>query len=153
MNMANKQSDITEDTIAAECIAVRLRMLNRVITRVYDDALRPLGIRSTQLNILVATARLGVARPADLCDRLQIETSTLSRNVERMKTNGWLEVVDDADRRAQPIRLTRKGRGLLERARPKWDTAQEEVKDLLGEDAFDTIDEAARRVRRVNRAE
>ena len=86
--MAKMQSKITEDTIAAECIAVRLRMLNRVITRMYDDALRPLGLRSTQLNILVATAKLGVARPADLCDRLQIETSTLSRNVDRMKTNG-----------------------------------------------------------------
>lgn len=125
--MAKQQQNTTENTIAAECIAVRLRMLNRVITRVYDDALRPLGLRSTQLNILVATARLGVARPADLCDRLQIETSTLSRNVERMKTNGWLEVVDDADGRAQPIRLTRKGRGLLERAKPKWDTAQQQV--------------------------
>ena len=151
--MAKKQLNTTENTIAAECIAVRLRMLNRVITRVYDDALRPLGLRSTQLNILVATARLGVARPADLCDRLQIETSTLSRNVERMKTNGWLEVVDDADGRAQPIRLTRKGRALLERAKPKWDTAQEEVKDLLGDHAFDTIDEVAQRVCRAKRAD
>lgn len=151
--MAKMQSKITEDTIAAECIAVRLRMLNRVITRMYDDALRPLGLRSTQLNILVATAKLGVARPADLCDRLQIETSTLSRNVDRMKTNGWLEVVDDVDGRAQPIRLTRKGRGLLERAKPKWDTAQEQVKELLGEHAFDTIEEVAQRVRRGHRTE
>lgn len=151
--MAKKQTNLTENTIAAECIAVRLRMLNRVITRIYDDALRPLGLRSTQLNILVATARLGVARPADLCDGLQIESSTLSRNVERMKTNDWLEVVDDADGRAQPIRLTRKGRGLLERARPKWDTAQAEVKKLLGKDALNTIDEAAKRVRRANRAD
>ena len=147
------QSKITEDTIAAECIAVRLRMLNRVITRIYDDALRPLGLRSTQLNILVATAKLGVARPAYLCDRLQIETSTLSRNVDRMKTNGWLEVVDDVDGRAQPIRLTRKGRGLLERAKPKWDTAQEQVKELLGEHAFDTIEEVAQRVRRGHRTD
>ena len=151
--MARKQPNPTEDTIAAECIAVRLRMLNRVITRMYDDALRPLGLRSTQLNILVATAKLGVARPADLCSHLQLETSTLSRNVDRMKTNGWLEVVDDSDRRAQPIRLTRKGRALLERAKPKWDTAQKQVKELLGEHAFGTIEQVARRVRLENRTE
>ena len=140
----------TENTIAAECIAVRLRMLNRVITRIYDDALRPLGLRASQLNILVATARLGVARPAELCQRLQLEVSTLSRNVERMKANGWLEVVPADDGRAQPFRLTRKGRSLLERAKPKWDEAQVQAKDLLGEQAFDTIEEAAQRVRARN---
>ena len=151
--MANQQQNTTENTIAAECIAVRLRMLNRVITRVYDDALRPLGLRSTQLNILVATAKLGVARPADLCHHLQIETSTFSRNVDRMKTNGWLEVVDDTDGRAQPIRLTRNGRALLERAKPKWDTAQKQVKELLGEHAFDTIEQVSQRVRLENRTD
>ena len=84
------------------------------------------------------------------CKALQIETSTLSRNVDRMKTNGWLEVVDDADGRAQPIRLTPKGRGLLERAKPKWDKAQGQVRKLLGENAIDTIEEAAQRVRAGN---
>lgn len=142
-----KQPNTTEHTIAAECIAVRLRMLNRVISRIYDDALRPLGLRATQLNILVATARLGVARPAELCDRLQLEVSTLSRNVERMKENGWLEVVPDEDGRTQPFKLARKGRNLLERAKPEWDKAQKEVKELLGEHAIDTIEDAAKRVR------
>ena len=149
--MAKQQNtNTTENTIAAECIAVRLRMLNRVITRIYDDALRSLGLRASQLNILVATAKLGVARPAEVCDRLQIEVSTLSRNVERMKVNGWLAVVPDEDGRAQPFKLTRKGRNLLERAKPEWDKAQIEVKELLGEHAFDTIEEAARRVRGHN---
>ena len=52
------------DTIAGACIAVRLRLLNRVVTNLYDDALRPLGLKMSQLNILVATARIGVARTA-----------------------------------------------------------------------------------------
>ena len=148
--MAIKQQQNTENTIAAECIAVRLRMLNRVITRLYDDALRPLGLRSTQLNILVVTAKLGVARSTDLSEHLQIEVSTLSRNLERMKENGWLEITPDEDGRAQPFKLTRQGRALLERAKPKWDDAQRKVKELLGEHAFDTIDEAAQRVRGRN---
>ena len=95
--MPKKESETVENTIAAECIAVRLRMLNRVITKIYDDALRPVGLRASQLNILVATATIGVAKPAMLCKALQIETSTLSRNLERMKANGWLEVVPDDD--------------------------------------------------------
>lgn len=145
--MAKKLQNNTESTIASECIAMRLRMLNRVATKIYDDAMRPLGLRSSQLTILVAAAKLGVARPNVLSDLMQIEVSTLSRNFERMREKGWLEVIPDDDGRAQPMRLTRKGRALLERAKPKWDDAQREIKELLGSNVFDAIEGAAKRVR------
>src|SRR5919202_4550054 len=112
------------DTIARTCIAVRLRLLNRVVTNLYDDALRPLGLKVSQMNLLVVTAKLGVARPAQVCDLLQLDTSTLSRNVERMRAQGWLEVVPGEDARTQPFRLTAQGRRLLERAVPAWEKAQ-----------------------------
>src|SRR4029077_15568496 len=89
------------DRIAASCIAVRLRMLNRVVTNLYDEALRPLGLKVSQLHILVVTAKLGVAQPAKVCDLFQLDASTLSRNVERMRARGWLEVVPGADARTQ----------------------------------------------------
>ncbi len=145
--MAEQTKNRTEDVIARECLAVRLRMLNRVVTNIYDDALRPLGVKASQLNILVVTAKLGLARPADVCDRLQLDISTLSRNAERMKAKGWLEVVSDDDGRAQPFRLTAKGRRLLERAMPAWEEAQEKVKKLIGADAVASIDDAVRRIR------
>src|SRR5690242_990240 len=104
------------DTIAGTCIAVRLRLLNRVVTGFYDEALRPLGLKISQLNILVVAAKLGLARPAQVCEILQLDTSTLSRNVERMRTQGWLQVAPDDDARAQPFRLTPQGRRLIEKA-------------------------------------
>ena len=52
------------DTISRTCIAVRLRLLNRVVSSFYDDALRPLGLKVSQMNILTVTAKLGLARPA-----------------------------------------------------------------------------------------
>src|SRR6516165_1294370 len=106
------------DTIARTCIAVRLRLLNRVVTNFYDDALRPLGLKVSQLNILIVTAKLGLARPAQVCDILQLDASTLSRNVEPLQTHGWLEVVPEEDARTQPFRLTAQGRRLLQRAVP-----------------------------------
>ena len=72
-----------------------MRMLNRVVTNIYDEALRPLGLKVSQMNILAATLKMGVARPAAVCQRLHLDESTLSRNVERMKAKGWLEVVPD----------------------------------------------------------
>ncbi len=145
--MATQSKDRPEDVIARECLVVRLRMLNRVVTNVYDDALRPLGVKASQLNILVVTAKLGLARPADVCQRLQLNTSTLSRNVERMRAKAWLEVVEDDDGRAQPFRLSAKGRKLLERAMPAWSKAQEKVKQLIGADAVASIDDAVQRIR------
>jgi len=133
------------DTIARTCIAVRLRLLNRVVTNLYDDALRPLGLKVSQLNLLVVTAKLGLAQPAKVCDILQLDTSTLSRNVVRMRANGWLEVVPGEDARTQPFRLTAQGRRLLERAVPAWEQAQQQAKELLGEEGTALLEKAARK--------
>jgi DNA-binding MarR family transcriptional regulator len=122
------------DTIARTCIAVRLRLLNRVVTNFYDDALRPLGLKVSQLNILIVTAKLGLARPAQVCEILQLDASTLSRNVKPLQTHGWLEVVPEEDARTQPFRLTAQGRRLLQRAVPAWEQAQQQAGELLGED-------------------
>ena len=81
----NQKSSPAVDAIARNCIAVRLRLLNRVVTNLYDDALRPLGLKVSQLNILIVTARLGLARPAQVCEILQLDTSTLSRSVKPLQ--------------------------------------------------------------------
>src|SRR5438105_9925912 len=114
----DKVTSSSIDTIARTCIAVRLRLLNRVVTNFYDDALRPLGLKVSQLNILIVTAKLGLARPAQVCDILQLDTSTLSRNVERMRAHDWLEVVPDEDARIQPVRRTHQGRRRMEKEVP-----------------------------------
>ena len=132
--MDDQKNSRALDAIARTCIAVRLRLLNRVVTNLYDDALRPLGLKVSQLNILVVTAKLGPAQPAKVCDILQLDTSTLSRNVERMRARGWLEVVPGEDARTQPFRLTARGRKLLERAVPAWEQAQRQAEELLGAD-------------------
>ena len=134
------------DTIARECIAVRMRMLNRFITNIYDEALRPLGLKVSQMNILVAAAKMEIARPADVCERLHLDVSTLSRNVERMKARGWFEVVPDEDGRAQPFRLTSEGRRLLHKAAPAWKKAQEKAETFLGDGIVDLLGQAVKRL-------
>ena len=141
--MDNEKSSRAIDAIARTCIAVRLRLLNRVVSNLYDDALRPLGLKVSQLNVLVVTAKLGLAQPAKVCDILQLDTSTLSRNVERMRAKGWLEVVPEEDARAQPFRLTAKGKRLIEKAAPAWEQAQRQAEELLGEGGVDLLTRAA----------
>jgi DNA-binding MarR family transcriptional regulator len=123
------------DTIAETCIAVRLRLMNRVITNFYDDALRPL-----------VTAKLGLARPTQIGEILQLDKSTLSRNLERMRAHGWLEVVPEEDARAQPFRLTSQGKRLIEKAIPAWEQAQRQSVELLGDEGIALLDKAAKRL-------
>src|ERR671929_1436920 len=144
--MATAKTKPTIDTIAGECIAVRMRMLNRVVTNIYDDALRSLDVKVSQMNILVAAAKMGTARPIEVCEHLHLDVSTLSRNVERMKGRGWLEVVPDEDGRSQPFRLTPQGRKLLEKAVPAWSAAQQQVKQVLGNGFVEQLDQAMRRI-------
>jgi len=137
------------DTISRTCVAVRLRLVNRVVTNFYDDALRPLGLKVSQLNILVVTAKLGLARPAQVCDLLRLDASTLSRNVKPLQAHGWLEVVPDEDARAQPFRLTPQGRRLIEKAVPAWEEAQRRATELLGGEGIAVLDKAAKKLRQA----
>jgi DNA-binding MarR family transcriptional regulator len=141
--MDNQKDCLAIDNIVDSCIALRVRLLNRVVTNLYDEALRPLDLKVSQLNLLVVTAKLGLAQPAKVCDILQLDTSTLSRNVERMRAKGWLEAVPEEDARTQPFRLTARGRKLLARAFPAWEHAQRQATEVLGDKGLALLNGAA----------
>jgi DNA-binding MarR family transcriptional regulator len=132
--------------VAGECLAVRVRSINRAITGIYDEAMRRYGVRISQLNILVAVARLGEARPADVCRVLRIEKSTLSRDVELMKNKGWLASDPPRGGRNQVLRLAPSGRELLERVHPAWERAQAEARSLIGDEGVAVLHDVASRM-------
>jgi DNA-binding MarR family transcriptional regulator len=136
----------TAGRMARECIAVRVRLINRVITALYDEALRPFGLRISQANILAAVAHMDECRPADVSRVLRIEKSTLSRDVELMKQNGWLESAPPKGGRNQTIRLTLAGKQLLGRIRPSWEKAQAEARILIGADGETAVHQMAARL-------
>lgn len=122
----------TEREIAGSCLAVRLRMLNRMVTGVYDEALRPLDLRVSQLNILVAIGVRGPLRGVDLAELLRLEKSTLSRDLDRLVARGWVDAAPGKGR-ARTLTLTDAGRALIERAAPAWREAQGKARALLSE--------------------
>jgi DNA-binding MarR family transcriptional regulator len=132
--------------ISNDCIAVRVRLINRVITALYDEALRPHGIRVSQGNILVAVGRMGDAKPADVCRILRIEKSTLSRDVELMKQEGWLVSKPPDGGRNQTLSITKKGVAMLRRTAPAWEGAQAEAEKLVGESGVAALHQIAGRL-------
>ena len=116
-----------------DCVATRLRMASRVITKVYDDALRPLGLTVSQMSLLAVAQDRGLLRQSEVGAELQLDDSTLSRNLERMRAHGWLEEVPADDARVHSYRLTPAGVALLDKAVPAWRGAQGEAQRLLGD--------------------
>jgi DNA-binding MarR family transcriptional regulator len=133
---------ITEDMsqkMAKECIAMRVRRLNRVVTKIYDDSLRPLGLRTAQQTILAAISLMKTPTPTDLERRLSLEKSTVSRNVERMQRRGWVEFVPGEDGRSHHLKLTTKGAKLLRESTAQWQVAQKKVAVLLGKEGVTAL--------------
>lgn len=127
------------DVIARSCIVVRLRMLNREVTGIYDRALRPLGVKVSQVNVLTAIAKLEPVVPGVIAELLRIEKSTLSRNVERMRASGWIQILSGDDDRSHQLEITPTGNRLLAKTLPLWKQAQKDAAGLLGKDLVQAV--------------
>ena len=114
------------------CTALNLRKASRIITKLFDDSLRPIGIRSTQLPILVTLRLLGPTNMRQLSDELVMSPTTLTRNIRPMVKRGFVQVLPGEDRRTREISLTEQGRGVLEEAVPLWEKAQGFTVESLG---------------------
>ena len=121
-------------------------MIDRVINGIYDEALRPFGLTASQMNMLHMTHETGVARASDMCRTLHLDTSTISRNVARMRKNGLLEIVEGGDARSRPFQVTDKGREFLAKADSAWREAQEKAREQLGEDGLRWLDALTQRI-------
>jgi DNA-binding MarR family transcriptional regulator len=128
------------DQIANECVMTRWRMANRILTGIYDEELRPFGLKSSQLGLLVAVAKAGPVRRSDLGRFLSLDPSTLTRNLQVMLKHRWIaEVPDDVDQRGAPLIATSSGRTLLEKSAPAWARAQVRAKKMLGSDGVNLL--------------
>ena len=85
--MGRKDESLQAKTslIVEECIAVKLRLLTRAVTKIYNRALRPHGLTISQMNILVAASYIGQAKQQDICQALHLEKSTLSRDLAQRR--------------------------------------------------------------------
>jgi DNA-binding MarR family transcriptional regulator len=110
-------------TRACHCLAARRRA--RTITRVFEQRLRPHGLRATQFSVLAVLALKGPTPVGELAHILGLERTSLTRSAAVLERRGWVAALPAEDARRRPLRLTRAGRARLERAFPAWKEAQE----------------------------
>ena len=153
---AKNDSTVTEllpDDLAAigrACFALHARMTARLLTRVYDAAVRPTGLRFAQFGLLGAIAHGSATSQTSLADRLGLERTTLVRNLKFLEQKGWIEATPGGGR-GLAHRLTPAGRDILARAIPLWERAQADIEARLGGTDPDAARDALRALRKAAR--
>lgn len=125
----------TARKIARDCPTIRARQASRVLTRVYDDVLRPLGLQMSQFSVLVQIAAFGEAGATitALAAELVMDRTTLTRNLRPLERAGLLRVARaPGDARARVVLLTHRGEKIIDTAYPYWEAALHSVRSVLG---------------------
>jgi DNA-binding MarR family transcriptional regulator len=121
------------------CTAHNLRKATRAITILFDEALRPVGLRISQLSVLVAVSLAGEGTVSKLARMLGLDRTSLTRNLAPLERRGLIETVGSSDARRRGLRLTGEGAALLARALPVWRRTQRRVVAGLGDRRWSSL--------------
>ena len=127
--------------VAELCACFNLRKASRAVTNLFDEALAPVGLRSTQLVILVAIAASGPVTLTRLAKEMALDSSTLARSIGPLEREGLVERSAVKDRGRITLSVTKKGHDGLARALPLWRAAQDDLVSRLGAQAWNDLRE------------
>jgi DNA-binding MarR family transcriptional regulator len=122
------------------CVCTTVRRADRILNRLYDEALQPSGLLTTQYALLSTLARAGEPMlHSALAEAQLMAPATLSRNLKPLQRDGLVTIAPGEDRRTRYVALTDAGREALERARPLWRAMQDRVEAKLGAERVDSL--------------
>jgi DNA-binding MarR family transcriptional regulator len=117
-----------------QCLCSTARAASRELTRRYDEALRPAGLRTTQLSLLSRLTDEGPLPVTQLAARLGLDRTSLTRELKVLVARDLVTIERGPDRRARIVALTTAGGETLAAAWPRWEQAQADaLADLGGE--------------------
>jgi DNA-binding MarR family transcriptional regulator len=124
---------------ATPCLCSALRQATRAVSRLYDEELRGLGLRTTQYSLLRRVRSAGEVRQRDLGRLTSLDETTLTRNLRPLIDAGWVTIRLGQDRREKLVRLTDAGAAKLHEARPAWERAQERLRSRLPKGTWSSL--------------
>jgi DNA-binding MarR family transcriptional regulator len=116
-----------------------LRRASRALSQLYEEALRPVGLRATQFTILQLLSVAGEVTQGVLGQMLAMDSTTLTRTLGIMARQGWIEKRRGEDRREWRMRLSKAGRDQLKRALPEWQNVQTRLRTTLGNELCESL--------------
>lgn len=131
------------------CMCGNLRRAARSLTQLYEEALRPLGLRSTQFTLLQVLALAGEVTQRQLGEILAMDSTTLTRTLAIVRRSGWVAERKGKDRRERLLRLAPQGRRLFERSVPVWRKTQARLARELGESRWRELSKLSLGITRI----
>lgn len=128
-SLATENSGPIIQTMFTDCYCTQFRRSANALTGIYDDALRPVGLKITQFSLLRALERLGTATFTEIATEAALDKTTISRNVNILISAGWVVTEAPADARFKVARLSPEGTQKLRSAEPYWQLAQARVEE------------------------
>jgi DNA-binding MarR family transcriptional regulator len=116
-----------------ECVCGSLRRAARVVTKLYDDALKPTGLRATQFGLLSNLMAMGSSTLTQLAESMVVDHTTLTRNLDILEARGLVVTEEGEDRRERQLRLSEQGIASLSEAYPLWQAAQARAMQIGGQ--------------------
>jgi DNA-binding MarR family transcriptional regulator len=129
--------------LLTNCLAVRVRIVARSVSAIYDQAMARHDVTVAQVNLLVALGEFGPCAPRKLGEVLQLERSTVSRNLDLLIQKGLVEAVSSDAKGIREVALTAEGNGKIKAVLPDWRVAQKQAGKLLGRDGVQAVYEAS----------
>jgi DNA-binding MarR family transcriptional regulator len=123
------------------CACQNLRRATRIVTRIYDQELQKAGLEITQFGLLTALSITGEVNQRRLSEGFVMDSTTLTRTLDRMRNKGWIVVKQGRDRREHRFSLTAAGRRQLAKAKRHWDAAESRLRNELGETGWRDMNE------------
>jgi DNA-binding MarR family transcriptional regulator len=121
------------------CMGLHVRRASRILTQAYNDALRPLGLVSSQFTLLVAIDLMGATPIGTLAQQLFTDQTTLTRNLKLLATKGLIKIETGEDRRVRIVSLTDRGLAVLAEAIPIWEQVQADLADRFEPQKWQTL--------------
>lgn len=125
--------------VPATCMGLHIRRASRILTQVYDDALRSIDLEINQFTLLVAVHLFQEVSITRLAQELFTDQTTITRNIKVLEKRGLVATHPGEDRRIKLISLTMEGQILLDQAFPLWEQVQSELKQHLGDQKWQTL--------------
>ena len=117
------------------CACSGVRRASRALTRLYDEALAPAGLTTTQFAVLRTLERLGPSSVTALAHATGHERSAMTRNLGPLQRAKLVEIAPAEDPRSRAVSLTAAGVTAIRRAEPGWEAVQARVAAELGDDS------------------
>jgi len=130
------------EMIPLPCACANLRRAARIVTQRYEQRLRPSGLKATQFTLLQALAIAGNISQGRLGDLLGLDSTTLTRTLALLRKKGWIQAKPGEDRREIRLTLTAEGRRKYQDTLQYWQSAQKQLRKVLGEAVWKQIMEA-----------